>query len=770
VSYRAVPVAAAPAVGARSWAHVLLAAVRVEFRAEVYVARPGDPVLFGPACAVAGCPARGLDRSAGLSRGAYLCAAHAGRWRREGSPPAAKWVRRASPLRTQRVAQACRVPGCPRAAIVAGLCQAHRKRWQQLGRPAEVARLGPVAVGTGECRIAGCTFPPVGRSELCDLHAVGYRNARQRRGGELDEAGYVAHLERARLRGRPRFDLRNLPTVVRLELQYTLQCRHDERGAALPPLIVGQVVRWVRDSGVSSLLEHGEAWWQRSAAERFRPTVARNPLGLVRYALRRLQRLRERETEVEPWEWDVWSVDRIDVDGRYAHQPARRIYFADIEPPWLKALVKRWARWRISTATKSPASVACTASSVRRFCRWAEAEGLLPQRPAELTRELLERYLAHVATIGRSESRRGSLLTDLKVLLDDVRLHGWAEALPANATYFRGEIPNRRKWLPRFIDEHVMRQIESEENLARLPDLTTRTAVLILIETGLRSVDCLRLRFDPVTTDQAGAPYLVYFNHKLSREATIPISQRLLAQIRRQQADLRPRYPDSEPAYLLPRVRANADGRHPFRHATLSTRIHAWVRDCDIRDAQGRPVRITPHRFRHTLGTRLINNQVPLETVRRLLDHNSPDMTARYATIKDETLRREWERYQERINIRGEVVPLDPDGPLSDAAWAKENLARAKQTLPNGYCGLPLQQSCPHPNACLTCDHFLTTEEFLPLHRDQLERTERLLADAERTSNQRLLEMNTPVKLNLVRIIDGLEALHPHEQEKADAA
>jgi hypothetical protein len=25
----------------------------------------------------------------------------------------------------------------------------------------------------------------------------------------------------------------------------------------------------------------------------------------------------------------------------------------------------------------------------------------------------------------------------------------------------------------------------------------------------------------------------------------------------------------------------------------------------------------------------------------------------------------------------------------------KERLARAKLTLPNGYCGLPLQQSCP---------------------------------------------------------------------------
>jgi hypothetical protein len=104
-------------------------------------------------------------------------------------------------------------------------------------------------------------------------------------------------------------------------------------------------------------------------------------------------------------------------------------------------------------------------------------------------------------------------------------------------------------------------------------------------------------------------------------------------------------------------------------------------------------------------------------------------------------------------------IALDPDGPLSDAAWAKENLARAKQALPNGYCGLPLQQSCPHPNACLTCDHFLTTPEFLPAHREQLSRTEELIAAAQADGRRRLVDMNEPVRLNLVRIIDGLEAL-----------
>ena len=148
-----------------------------------------------------------------------------------------------------------------------------------------------------------------------------------------------------------------------------------------------------------------------------------------------------------------------------------------------------------------------------------------------------------------------------------------------------------------------------------------------------------------------------------------------------------------------------------------------------------------------------------MDVVQRMLDHGSPEMTARYATIKDQTLRREWERFQQRINIQGELIPLRDSTAMSDAAWVLENLARAKQTLPNGYCGLPLQQTCPHPNACLTCDSFLTTAEFLLQHRDQLTRTEQLIAQAEADGRQRLVKMNEPVRLNLLRIIDGLEAL-----------
>ena len=76
--------------------------------------------------------------------------------------------------------------------------------------------------------------------------------------------------------------------------------------------------------------------------------------------------------------------------------------------------------------------------------------------------------------------------------------------------------------------------------------------------------------------------------------------------------------------------------------------------------------------------------------------------------------------------------------------------------LPNGYCTLPLQQKCEFANACLTCPVFVTTAEFLPQHRRQLEQTQALIAQGDSNNQHRLAEMNRTVEKNLLAIIDGL--------------
>jgi hypothetical protein len=84
-------------------------------------------------------------------------------------------------------------------------------------------------------------------------------------------------------------------------------------------------------------------------------------------------------------------------------------------------------------------------------------------------------------------------------------------------------------------------------------------------------------------------------------------------------------------------------------------------------------------------------------------------------------------------------------------------MVRAKVTLPNGYCGAPVQTDCEFANPCLDCRFFITTRDFLDQHRRQREETHRLIADAETAGLARVAEKNTRTAAKLDTIIGALE-------------
>ena len=143
-------------------------------------------------------------------------------------------------------------------------------------------------------------------------------------------------------------------------------------------------------------------------------------------------------------------------------------------------------------------------------------------------------------------------------------------------------------------------------------------------------------------------------------------------------------------------------------------------------------------------------------------------MTAHYARIHDTTLRQEFDRYQAPAGQHRRARPrLRPGRAHSPAEWIKHHLSRITDTLPNGYCGRPPQQDCPHPNACLTCPDFQTTPEFLDIHRRQASTTLTLIARADANGQTRHAASLRQVQANLERIIPALEAL-PAGQEPHD--
>jgi site-specific recombinase XerD len=729
-----------------------MAAVRPEFRREVLVFDAADPVFGGPRCGVRGCvrPLR--------SRG--LCQGHHHRWLHNGSPDLEEFTATASPRFAREVLTCCQAPGCRFGMSGRGLCDRHLSAWRRAGRPELPEWLATLPKLNNQlravCLIPDCELWAQPTSPFCRTH---HRTWIVRGRPELD--GYLTRFDDAYDRGGlPAYetvDLRGLPSQLKLEMQYVLQRRRDEETIKTPADPVRGLVTFLLDSRLDSFLDwNEETWRQRFTADNSRKRVH---LALAIYAHSAVEDLAHGSGWDMEYPRDTWRLRKLGITHARA-----TIAFGGIVQPWLKDLVKRWTRWRLSTGLGAN-QAAYGPLALTRFSAFLARAGV--DGMAAIDRRLLERYLADLHAEYAGRTTHGRHIGQLNTFFDAIRRHHWDSALPATATIYPEDYPKHGYRPPRALAEHVMNQLEDPANLDRWDDPAHRLLTAILMRCGLRISSALTLDHDPVVRDGDGAPYLRYLNTKMKREALVPIDEGLVEQIRAQQQRNLQRWPDGT-LILFPRPNANLRGEHPIGSQVYRKNLRAWLERCDVRDEHGRPARLTPHQWRHTLGTRLINKDVPQEVVRKILDHDSPQMTAHYARLHDTTVREHWERAH-KVNAQGETVILDPGGPLAEAAWAKQRLGRATQALPNGYCGLPIQQSCPHANSCLTCPTFITTAEFLPQHRTHHQQVLQLITAAEARGQTRMVEMNRRVADNLEKIITALDDDRP-DQEAADAS
>jgi integrase len=455
------------------------------------------------------------------------------------------------------------------------------------------------------------------------------------------------------------------------------------------------------------------------------------------------------------WASDHWNAGRLGIPARRGRGRAR---FDGIGQQWLRDPVKRWSRFRLATGCAFT-TITAGALALTRFSWFLAARCPGAGDASAITRPVLEDYLSWLLTQGYSASTRALSLSMIRVFFEACHRHGWLPGLAASVTIYVEELPFHHDEIARFVPEFVMAQLEPDEPLSKIPHTTTRNLVVVMIETGLRGGDACNLPFNPVLADSSGWPCLRFEAVKVRAEQMIPLSDKAAATIRAQQDHVREHWQAGSP-WLFPGIVKNDDGLKPYSHSTFSRQLAHWQRVIGLHDQAGQPVTVTGHQFRHTLGTRLINSGVPQHVVQKLLGHASPHMTGHYARIHDATIREAFDRYQsQRVDISGEPIGYDPGSPAASAEWVKHNLNRVRDSLPNGYCGRPAQQDCPHPNACLTCPDFQTTPEFLQIHRRQAATNSRLIGQADARGQLRLAENLRRVQANLEQIIPALEAL-----------
>jgi site-specific recombinase XerD len=510
----------------------LVAAVRPEFRVDVLVIDPTDPVYGGPPCLVGECPR--------AARWHGLCEGHGQRWNRHGRPDLGQFTASTSAaMRADVPLQPCSVPGCRNGRNSTGLCVGHLRAWHRAGSPpvgAWSAAVPPVpnTPPHGPCRVHSCTLWATAKTPLCTAHAAQWRIR-----GRPDVDDFAAAYDDKPLPAE-RIDLLLLEPDLRLEMQYVLQRRRDEQQVRIQPALVQHVFHVLVRSGLHSLLEWpDDLWRERIHADR----GARAARPFLTYARRQLEHLCYGSGWDIEYPRDTWRLRNLAITG----QPAN-LRFDRIPQPWLKDLTKRWIRWRLASGlSANHASRGVTA--LTQFAQFLAQPSLGVQRLDQVDRSVLEGYLAELRTqSGAAGDNHRRMVGLLGAFFHDIRRHRWDPSLPTDAVFFTEDMPRKHQRLPRALAEHVMVQVEHPDSLARWDNPAYRLITLILIRCGLRITDTVRLARDCIVHDSHGAPYLRYVNHKMKREALVPIDEELEREIVAQQQRPRSRWTDGDGA------------------------------------------------------------------------------------------------------------------------------------------------------------------------------------------------------------------------------
>ncbi len=466
---------------------LLIAGVRAEFRSDALEFASDDAVFGGGSCRVTDC-----GRSA---RGHGLCQGHHQRWANAGRPPDLEEFTASTDPRCANIAPPTRHVGSTAAVTgrLAADCVSCTRNGGNApgGRPLTSWLRDPLPVKQprpgATCQIGHCSLWPQAKSPLCHSHTNTWK-ANDR--NDIDE--FVARFESNDTPANETIQLGMLTPQLKLEMQYVLQQRHDDRRGKLTPAVVARVVRLLIDTATTSLLDFDADQWRQRSAVLLNDTRSR---GLLLYAHLTMLDLAEAGGWEAEYPRDVWRMHRLGYEGHYT------LRFDRIPQPWLREPAKRWIRLRLSRGLNLEAGGGRPLLAIARFGRFLADVDI--DDISRIDRELLERYLAHLNQ-EYSPQRRGAHIGLLNGFFAAIRQHCWATGLPDTAMFFAEDHPKRGEHLPRALAEHVMTQLEHHDNLDQFNNPAYRLITVILMRCGLRITDALRLRGDCVTTDADG--------------------------------------------------------------------------------------------------------------------------------------------------------------------------------------------------------------------------------------------------------------------------
>jgi site-specific recombinase XerD len=284
--------------------------------------------------------------------------------------------------------------------------------------------------------------------------------------------------------------------------------------------------------------------------------------------------------------------------------------------PYIRYRQQRWKPSQVAHHTRA------RLQSLRGVWRWLLDEELIGSL-TDLRRAHVQHFVDTRLAAGISPATVNRELSDLWALLHYYEERGVAIC----PSVFRVPRPKEGMRLPRFLTEEAYRRLEHQvvraTQAGTRDDWLDRVWFYLLSEAGLRLGEVRDLRLGDVDLT---AQRLLVRAGKGNRDRSVPLSstlQTILCQ------------------YLPLRGPAHNDhlllyAQQPLKPTLIQGRLRRY--------GQRVQVDVSPHRLRHTLATRLLNQGMPITSLQQLLGHEHVATTLLYARVHNETVQQDYER------------------------------------------------------------------------------------------------------------------------------
>jgi integrase/recombinase XerD len=288
----------------------------------------------------------------------------------------------------------------------------------------------------------------------------------------------------------------------------------------------------------------------------------------------------------------------------------------------------QWRHWKIGfenylrlERSLSPHSVSAYGTDLDKLVRYLE-EKELQLSPSQIGQEHLSAFVAYVARLDVSARTQARIISGIRAFFQYLLMEDEIKSNPAKLL----ELPRMSRKLPETLSVKEIDRIIDAIDLSMPTGQRNRAIIETLYGCGLRVSELINLKISDIRFKEA----FVRITGKGNKQRLVPIGTQAIKHIRL--------YMEGD-RHGVPQVKSQNDILFLNKRGYRLSRVMVFHVVKSLAEAAGIKKQISPHTFRHSFATHLVEGGADLRAVQDMLGHESITTTEIYTHLDREYLR-----------------------------------------------------------------------------------------------------------------------------------